>query len=359
MANAKRLKSGSWRVLVYDFTDKDGKRHYQSITSDTKADAEYKAAQFRKQKKKRPQANGTTVRAAIDKYIELSAVLSPTTLAAYEKIKEFAFQEIMDKRVAVLTDLDMQEAVNTESMRIGARTGKPVSAKTVKNEWGLLSSAIKAVCGITYTVKLPKVQRHQKTYPDPQKIIDAIIGTDIELPCLLAMWLSFSMSEIRGLTYGDIKGNTITVNRVTVQAGSEEITKDTAKVETRLRTAVLPPYLERLIKLSIPDKTPLKSIYKCPLVPRTRASIYGRWHTICKQNDLGDLSFHDLRHYLASIGMYLGIPDRYTQEDGGWKTDYVMKTTYTHAFTIGLQEARQTRNTFMEAMIMQHERATQ
>lgn len=33
MATAKKLPSGSWRCQVYDYTDKNGKRHYKSFTS--------------------------------------------------------------------------------------------------------------------------------------------------------------------------------------------------------------------------------------------------------------------------------------------------------------------------------------
>ena len=33
MATAKKLPSGSWRCLVYDYTDTSGKRHYKSFTS--------------------------------------------------------------------------------------------------------------------------------------------------------------------------------------------------------------------------------------------------------------------------------------------------------------------------------------
>lgn len=351
MANARKTASGNWRVLIYDYTDKDGKRHYQSFTSDTKADAEFKAAQFKKQKKTRPADNGMTVRAAIEKYITLSAVLSPTTLAAYEKIKQYAFQPIMDKRVAVLTDADMQQAINQEAQRPNNRTGKPISAKTVKNEWGLLASALSTVSGRCYTVKLPQVQKHQKQYPDPQLVINAIVGTDIELPCLLAMWLSFSMSEIRGLTYGDIKDGYITINRVTVNAGGQEVTKDNAKVETRLRTHKIPPYLMRLINLSMAAEKSQNSIYKCLIEPRTRASLYSRWQTICRQNNLGNLSFHDLRHYSASIGMALNIPDKYLMERGGWKTDYVMKSVYQHTFSVGRVAADVAINSYMDGLI--------
>ena len=40
MAKAKKLKSGSYRCLVYDYTDGTGKRHYESFTADTRREAE-------------------------------------------------------------------------------------------------------------------------------------------------------------------------------------------------------------------------------------------------------------------------------------------------------------------------------
>ena len=36
MAKAKKLPSGKWRALVYDYTDSNGKRKYQSFTAETK-----------------------------------------------------------------------------------------------------------------------------------------------------------------------------------------------------------------------------------------------------------------------------------------------------------------------------------
>ena len=51
MAKAKKLKSGSWRCLVYDYTDDAGKRHYKSFTCDDpspkgKRKAEMMAAEY-------------------------------------------------------------------------------------------------------------------------------------------------------------------------------------------------------------------------------------------------------------------------------------------------------------------------
>ena len=44
--NAKRLKSGSYRALVYHYTDLNGKRHYKSFTDKNKKECEKKACEF-------------------------------------------------------------------------------------------------------------------------------------------------------------------------------------------------------------------------------------------------------------------------------------------------------------------------
>ena len=51
MAKAKKLPSGSWRARAYSYTDADGKKHYESFTAPTRAEAELKASEFMATKK--------------------------------------------------------------------------------------------------------------------------------------------------------------------------------------------------------------------------------------------------------------------------------------------------------------------
>ena len=55
-----------------------------------------------------------------------------------------------------------------------------------------------------------------KELPTAEQIIKAIHGTDVELPCLLAMWLSLRISEVRGLQLRDIKNDVLTIRRSNV-----------------------------------------------------------------------------------------------------------------------------------------------
>lgn len=332
----KAVKRGNkWRVQVYDYTDANGKIHQKSFTANTKIDAEAMALEFERAKQFRTSlvTDDWTVKDAIDKYLDLRQGLSPTTIHAYEVMKEFAFQDIMNVKVKKIDDLVMQSAVNRERLRISPRTGKQISAKTLKNEYGLLSSALRTVCKRTYTIGKIECQKHLKEYPNPQDVIKALQGTDVELPCMLAIWLSFSMSEIRGLKCSDIRNGHITINRVKVEVGCDDLVKDDAKVSTRLRRRELPEYIMNLI-----ENFPTYRAYKETgeddfLIPWTRDKIYGRWQTICKENDLGTLSFHDLRHLFASTCNLLGISVATTELFGGWKRgSQVLQKVYTHSF---------------------------
>ena len=352
---AKKLPSGSWNILVYAGTE-NGKRKYVSFTADTKAEVEYMAAQY-KRKKPKLQKHEITVEEAVRQYIQMSQVLSPTTIHGYNKMLANGFQTIMKRKVKSLDSKAMQDAINAECRRSSLKVpGKPISAKTVVNEWGLLSSALKAVCGVSYTVKLPQKQQHVKELPDPQTVMDAIVGSSIELPCLLAMWLSFSMSEIRGLMASSIKNGYIFIEQVMVDAEEGSVIKQNAKVSSRLRMHRLPPYLLKLIEHTDAYCKYTQTGTDGLLIPLTHDQIYKRWMRICKKNGF-TMTFHDLRHMSASIMLALGVPDKYAMERGGWSTPHVMKSVYQHTLSTERQHVDSKVNEFFEAMIMQNEHA--
>lgn len=204
MPTAKKLPSGSWRCQAYDYTDDNGKRHYESFTADSKKDAEFMAAQFAMEKEQRRHMSSNSLRNAIDVYIETSdAILSPTTIQGYQKIQKNAFADIMELPLKKLTKQRLQDAVNLEAKRPNAKRKDkvPISAKTVHNEYGLITAVInKYLPSLDCTVRLPQTETHIKDLPLPDEIYNAVKGSEVELAVMLAMWLSFSMSEVRGLT---------------------------------------------------------------------------------------------------------------------------------------------------------------
>ena len=319
-----------WRVRVYDYTDENGKRHNRSFTAGTKAQAELLAAEYKAQQKPRLKSE-MTVGEAVDRYIELKALLSPTTLQAYKTMRKYAFPRLMPVKVSKLTDELVQLAINDEARRISP-SGKPLSAKTVKNEYALISGALDNICRLKFRVTLPTYQAHKKPLPDPIDVIRAFIFTDIELPCFLALWESYSISEIRGLKCTDLRGNLLTIDRVKVEVNGQDVVKETAKQASRLRTHELDDFLVQMIVSSPAYQNYLKTGENGFLVPQNRKTIYEKWRKLCKEHNLGDLDFHSLRHINCSLMVLVGVMETYINERGGWKTSQVPTAIYKQTF---------------------------
>lgn len=353
MSKARKLPSGSWNVQVFDGRV-DGKARFVSFTAPTKAEAEFLAAEYKTgRKKKKAPPSDLTVGEVVDRYIDLSrAALSPSTIRGYEIIRRSGLQPLMARKVSDLTPELCQEAVNAETQRRHEIRGTVISAKTVISEWGLVSTALKEICGVTYSVKLPRYQKRVKEYPDPAEVMAAIVGSDVELPCLLALWLSFTMSEICGLTCSAVHDGCIFIRQTRVKGPDGWVIKPTAKASTRLRKHVLPPYLLALINNTKTMQNYAQNGADGLLVPFSANFINKHWRRISDERGLG-LSFHDLRHMNASVMMMLGVPEKYAMERGGWSTPSVMKSVYQHTFSSERDRVDARINDYFEALLPQ------
>lgn len=319
MANAKQLPSGAWRVQYYDA---EGKR--KSITRDTKKEAEYAALEA--QLKGKREAANITVGRAIDDYIaSKDGVLSPTTIAVYRKIRKNNLSVLMSVPLNKLTAKNVQQAFNAEAKQ-PTRYGRPPSPKTMANIRGLFSAAM-AMHGLEFEPTIPAKRKRIRDLPDPAEVYNAVKGSAVELPCMLAMWLSFTMSEIRGLRVCDIKDGMVTINQVIVDVDGLPLAKAAAKEYERNRTLAVPPYIMSLI-----EQTEAWQKGEGYLVPLNGQSIYGRFVRLCDKAGL-DITFHDLRHINASVMLKLHVPDKYAMARGGWKTDATMKRVYQETFS--------------------------
>lgn len=325
MATAKQLPSGSWRVRVYD----NELKKQISFTSDLpgkagKAEAELMAREYQLGRKKK-KAAGKTVGECIDEYISLKEnILSPTTISVYKKYRAGYFSGIADIYVCQITPAEIQAHFN--------RLAVEYSPKTVRNAHGLLASALNVYAPeLRLNTTLPKVQKKIKQLPDVETLLRAIIGSDIELPCLLAMWCSLRMSELRALKKSDIKDGVLTVSGAMVNVNGEHIEKDSTKTIESTRQIRLPEYIIRLIQ-ALPPEQEYITIVK-------DHALYMRFVRLLERQGIQHMSFHDLRHMSASIMLALGVPDKYAMERGGWSTPNVMKSVYQHTFSAEREKA--------------------
>ncbi len=329
MATAKKLPSGSWRCQVYSHTEEimqpDGtikkKRIYKSFTSDIpgpkgKRLAEQAASVWAAEKESTSNVQNITFGEALDKYIEgREAVLSPRTIMDYKRTRKKELQSIMNIKIALITQEDIQKAINIEA--------QSHSPKTVRNSHGLISAVMRVYRpNFALNTALPKKVRPDIYVPSDAEIkhlLSSVAGTDMELPVLLAAFGPMRRGEICALSSEDISGNIVHVCKNMVINGDREWIIKTPKSYAGDRYIDYPDFVS--------DKW---RGMKGRIVSLTPDSITNRFNRLLKRNGIQHFRFHDLRHYSASIQHALGIPDSYIMQRGGWGNDGTLKSVYRH-----------------------------
>lgn len=317
MATAKKLKSGKYRCLVYDYTDENGKRKYKSFTASTKKEAELLASQYLNDDSRNSIAD-LTVRECIDRFIKSKEnTISPTTLRGYLSLQKTAFKEIDTKHVKKLNSADIQTWISNLAVT--------KSPKTVKNIYSLFTASV----GMFYPdksfrVKLPQAippNLYVPTDGDIKMIIDYFKDDiDMTIAIYLAAFGTLRRSEACGLDADDVnrKTNTIHVHRTMVMKSDsrEFIEKDTTKNTTSNRFVQLPEFVIDIL----PREGRLINI--------TPAVVSHRFDNAFLRTGMKRFRFHDLRHYSASIMHAIGVPDVYIMQRGGWSSDHTLKKIY-------------------------------
>ena len=313
MATIQQLPSGNWRVQFY-VDEPDGTRKRMSLTAPTRWQAEKMAAEYIEKREK------MTVKEALDGYIQMKQyVLSPSTLYGYDVIKRNRLQGLMNIEITKLTSVAVQRAINEDA--------KSSSRKSIAEALHLVIAALRMYGVQTeFNVTLPARKPVIKNLPTAQQVIRMVHGSNIELPCLLALWLSLRISEVRGLQFRDLNGNLLTVQRSKLRIGSDDVVRDVNKTFSSTRQLVVPEYLMQLI-LAVPHEREDDFI-----VPEHYQTITKRLKKLADANGF-QLTFHDLRHLNASVMLMLGVPNKYAQERGGWSTDATLKNVYQHTFS--------------------------
>lgn len=309
----RELPSGAWRCEVMV----QGRRI--SVVDDDPEVAHAKALAIKTgmiQEKKSPAT--MTVGEAIDRYIESKdSVLSPATVMGYKKIRRNNLQDLMDISLSALTQEKVQRSIN--------KMAKDHSPKSVRNAHGLLSAALAEYWpDMVLRTTLPQKRRHEVSIPDVddiRTIITTFEGSKMEVPILLAIWLGLRESEIRGLTWDCIQGDTLHVKGAIVDSEHGPVEKET-KTYSGDRYIKMP---KRLIEVL--QRQPRTSDH---IVELSGRAMYNRFQNRLKKLGLPHYRFHDLRHAAASVAMAVGVPNTYNQKRMGHKTDNMLKTVYLH-----------------------------
>lgn len=316
LPKAKKLPSGSWTTQVMV----NGKR--VSVTAPTEKECIAEAAAIKAELKgKESPSSSITVGQAIDRYIESKdSVLSPSTINGYKKLRKSVLQEIMDQQGKTISTETVQRAVN--------KMAKEKSPKYVRNAYGLFTAAMAEYFPEkVFRVSLPQKQAPKIQIPTMDQIAKLhrdCKGSKFELPFLLAVWMGLRTSEIRGLTWDCIEGNTLVIRQALVEGEDGPKLKE-PKTYSGNRRLVIPPYIKSLL-----DDYPHGADQY--IIHYTRNAMYNRLRRACDRLDIPRFRFHDLRHVNASVMLQLNVPDKYAMERMGHSTNNMLKNVYQHTF---------------------------
>lgn len=315
MAKAKKLPSGNWRVQASKIID--GKQVRKSFTAADKRKAELMAAEWLTEAKEAADTDNITLHQAFERYIESKRrTLSPATVREYNTICRNSLTALMGLKLSQLTRENIQRAINEEATHL--------SPKTVRNIHGLLSAVLTMFRpDLILNTTLPQKKKTEMYIPDDNDIkvlLEAVKGTKMEVPILLAAFGPMRRGEICALTSNDIHGNVVTVNKAVSLGADKTWHTKSPKTFSSYRNIEYPDFvIKRLegIQGKITDMSP--------------SAITCKFTEILKSCNLPPFRFHDLRHYAVSTLHAINVPDKYIMARGGWQTNYTMNNVYNHA----------------------------
>ncbi len=357
-----QLPSGAYHANVYSHKDENGKRVYQSFTSHDYAALVVELANF-KADKKQDRINASlgksplTVATAMDKYIESkSAVLSPSTIVGYRKIRRNYLAMLMPLKIDDLTQEQIQIAINHEAAHL--------SPKTVRDAHGLLSSVLKVYkpSMILYT-RLPQKEKNEIIIPEEHEVvamIEAAKGTDMEIPIYLGACCGMRRSEISALTWDciDFKKGTISIKSALVLNDQREFVKKGTKTTAGTRTIrMFPVVKDALLKArELAEKSETYSLGASVTVSPTL--ITKHFSALQQRAGTAHYRFHDLRHYAVSVMLSLNIPKNYIADYVGHETENMIDRVYGHILKSKKTSVENIINNYYENLLCKTESET-
>jgi integrase len=288
--------------LVYSHTDSNNKRHYESFTAPTKAEAEMLAAEYAAKKHRRVRRD-MTVTEAIEGYITAKeAVSSPSTIRGYRQMQKHHYDTIGTKKIRSLTSEDMQ-------LFISELVNKELSPKSVRNIYALLTSSVALYDDFAhFRVTLPTRQKKRPESPsdDDVKAYLNAASPDMKKRIALAI-LGLRRGEICAARYEDIHDGVLHIHSDWVKDKNNKwVLKEIPKTSESDRYIPLPPSLLQMIGEGEGFIVKVKPDTVSRSFERLRDKVGIRFR------------LHDMRHFFASTAVLLGIPDLYTADMGGW-----------------------------------------
>ena len=356
----RRNGKSAYQVVLEVGGDENGKRIRRYKTADTKAKANDLALQMIEDLNLEEKENGSvtgkgivhvTVEEWAMKWLDTFCTEdSETTKARYrDMIEKDIAPKIGAIRLDKLTCMDVQEYLN-EIHAASPRTGKPLSAKTVKNLYHILNSMMKKAVKNGSIAKNPcdGVTLPKRTVPKTeiydqemiQKCLQCAKDTDLYLPLVLSFSLGLRRGELLGLKWDavDLEKGTVYVRDNRVVAGGKVLEKN-PKSEAGVRDLFVG---EALLEILRKEKEKGKSEYvvsKAGGAPYSPDSFSRKFKRFLRKNGLPDIKLHATRHSCASLMLSNGVDISTVQKTLGHASPATTLGVYAHSTVAGSKAA--------------------
>lgn len=325
----KQLPSGSYRTQIVIGKDANGKRITESFTDASYAAVMQWALDRRltrdEEQTHRPGSGSMTFGDALDAYIESkSAVLSPATIRGYRVIQRNALESLMPMQLRKITQNDLQVAINKEAMN-----HKP---KTLRNYTALITPIFSTFRPDFHPhITLPEKEKIEIEVPEEEevkKLLAAAKDTRYYIPIILAACGGLRRSEICDLRWRDVnfEKNTISIDSaLVVDVDNNYVEKGTKRYSSTRTIPMMPPVRAALEEARTDTASPDDLIFKGSI-----NTITNKFPNILDKAGVRHFRFHDLRHYVVSIMLYLNIPKKYIADYVGHKDEKMIDDVYGH-----------------------------
>ena len=237
---------------------------------------------------------------------------------------------------------------------------RKVKPNTVIHYHAIIHSALKyavktdmLVQNVADKVDRPKKNSFQPVFlsaEEMQKMFEALRGTKLELPVLVAAFYGFRRGEVLGLKWDaiDFERGTIsvirTVTTITLDGKQTEIEQQSAKTKSSLRTLpLIGSFREYFLRVKEAQELNKQVCGNCynheydgfvfvdELGERMRANyLTSAFPKFLESHGLRRMRFHDLRHSCASLLLANGVPLKHIQEWLGHSDFTTTANIYAH-----------------------------
>ena len=237
---------------------------------------------------------------------------------------------------------------------------RKVKPNTVIHYHAIIHSALKyavktdmLVQNVADKVDRPKKNSFQPVFlsaEEMQKMFEALWGTKLELPVLVAAFYGFRRGEVLGLKWDaiDFERGTIsvirTVTTITLDGKQTEIEQQSAKTKSSLRTLpLIGSFREYFLQVKEAQELNKQICGNCynheydgfvfvdELGERMRANyLTSAFPKFLEDHGLRRMRFHDLRHSCASLLLANGVPLKHIQEWLGHSDFTTTANIYAH-----------------------------